>query len=123
MPIGNKVKFYRLRAHLSQDELAKKVGYTGKSMICRIETGKNNPSFELLEKIAAALNIPPSALLDDDASLLERVAADNGMAEAFSAMARIKDSRTKEFIDLFSQLTESEQDIFLAQIKGVLSSR
>lgn len=35
----------------------------------------------------------------------------------------IEDERTIEFIQLFSQLTPAEQDIFLAQIKGVLASR
>ena len=35
----------------------------------------------------------------------------------------IEDERTIEFINLFSQLSEAEQDIFLAQIKGVLASR
>lgn len=45
----------RINEHLTQKELAKKVG-TNQSAISRLESGKYNPSVDFLIRIARALN-------------------------------------------------------------------
>lgn len=55
--IGANIKKYRKLSGLSQDVLAKKSGITPQTLSC-IETGVNNPSFNVLIKIVNSLNIP-----------------------------------------------------------------
>lgn len=45
----------RENAHLTQQELADKVGIT-RSQICMIEIGKSKPSIELAKKLGEALD-------------------------------------------------------------------
>ena len=71
MKIGEKIRELRVQKQMTQDELARKAGYVGKSMISRIENGKNNPSYDAIENIAGALNVNVSRLLDYECISLE----------------------------------------------------
>jgi putative transcriptional regulator len=53
----NNMKYYRKRAGMTQEELAKKLNVS-KSYISLKETGKRNVSTEEAELIAKALNTP-----------------------------------------------------------------
>ena len=53
----------RLELAMSQEELAHKVGYTDRSSIAKIETGKVDISVGTLRKIAEALETDPLTLL------------------------------------------------------------
>lgn len=53
----NNMKYYRKRAGMTQEELAKKLNVS-KSYISLKETGKRNVSTEEAELIAKALNAP-----------------------------------------------------------------
>ncbi len=55
--IGQNIAKYRKSKNLSQKELASKTGITSQTLSC-IETGINHPSFNVMIKIAHALNIP-----------------------------------------------------------------
>lgn len=57
------VKILRLKNRLSQEELAEKSGVSAIA-ISRIELGKQNPKPETLEKIAKALGVTVSYLLE-----------------------------------------------------------
>ena len=60
------IKKRREELGLSQDALAKKVGYTDRSSIAKIESGKVDlPQSKILE-IAEALRIPPGELMGLD---------------------------------------------------------
>jgi len=54
--LGQRIQELRLKKGLKQSELAEKVGIATKHQSC-IETGKNFPSAELIEKFAVALNV------------------------------------------------------------------
>jgi transcriptional regulator with XRE-family HTH domain len=58
------LRMYRLRAGLSQEDLADRAGLH-RTYIGSIERGERNVSLRNVEKIAAALNIKPIALLED----------------------------------------------------------
>lgn len=58
------IKNRRLELGMSQEELARKVGYTDRSSIAKIETGKVDISVNMLQKIAAALDTDPLTLLE-----------------------------------------------------------
>lgn len=53
---GTKIKEFRLLRKLSQEDLGKKVDVT-KSFISKVENEKTEPSLEMLNKIAEALNV------------------------------------------------------------------
>jgi DNA-binding XRE family transcriptional regulator len=55
--VSERIKFFRLAAHLTQAELAEKAGLP-QSHISRLESGKHSPSRATLEKIAGALGRP-----------------------------------------------------------------
>lgn len=54
--LGNRIKFFRKRAKISQFELEGKIGASAGSL-SRIESGEVNPTKETLEKIVFALNL------------------------------------------------------------------
>ena len=60
--IGKRIQELRQKNGLKQSELAEKVDIATKHQSC-IETGKNYPSAELMEKYAKVLNINVSELL------------------------------------------------------------
>lgn len=57
------IKKYRLRAGLSQDELAKKTGYNDRSSIAKIESGKVDLSESKILLFAKALGVSPATLM------------------------------------------------------------
>ena len=61
--LGKRIKKYRKMRDLTRKKLAEKVG-VAENTIYRYESGDINISMNILVKIADALNIPPSKLLD-----------------------------------------------------------
>ena len=59
-----KIQKYRMSKKLTQENLAEAIDVTP-SYVSEIETGKKRPSMKTLEKIAAVLDVPLVALMDD----------------------------------------------------------
>ena len=62
MTIGEKIKQKRIELNMSQDELAKKIGYKSRSSINKFETSRTLP-LDKVELVAKALDCPPSYLM------------------------------------------------------------
>lgn len=62
--LGQRIRKYRIAAHLTQEQLAEEVDVVPSS-ISRIETNTNSCSLSLLIKIATALNVGIDALICD----------------------------------------------------------
>lgn len=60
------IKRKRLELGMSQDELAKRVGYTSRSTIARIENGEIDISRNKIFAFAEALNTTPGELMGAD---------------------------------------------------------
>ncbi len=60
--LGKNVKKAREKLGLTQEELAEKVGIHV-SYVSRIERGKVNPSYDILENLAKVLKVKSSAFL------------------------------------------------------------
>ena len=60
---SDRIRQRRLELGLSQDELAKRVGYSERSAIAKIETGVNDITVTKFVEIAHALSISPIELL------------------------------------------------------------
>lgn len=63
MTFGDNVRKRRLELGLSQQELANKIGVSSRSMINKIESGRN-VSQKMIIRISNALNCTPADLLD-----------------------------------------------------------
>lgn len=71
MSIGEKIKLYRERKKLTQEQLGNLIGVKG-ATITRYEKGDRQPKIEQFSKLAEALGCLPVDLLDDDTSTLEK---------------------------------------------------
>lgn len=71
MFIGNNIKRARELKGLTQDELAKRMGYKSRSTIARIENGDNDVSQSKLKKFADILDVSIDFLLDDGSKKLQ----------------------------------------------------
>ena len=113
MNIGEKIKYHRKLKGYTQDDLSKICGIS-RPHIANMENGKFRASLDTLRSIASALGVPPSALLDDDASLLELVAADNGFEAAHTLLEGSRKYRAeaeKTLSDAKKHLIESVYDM------------
>lgn len=63
MNFGKRIKERRLSLGLTQEELAKKVGYSGKWTINKIESGQSDVSRQKISALATALKVSPSYLM------------------------------------------------------------
>lgn len=68
MTIYDRIKSLRIKKGMSQDELAKKVGYESRSAISKVENGSRDISQSMIEKYASALDVTPTFLLYGDES-------------------------------------------------------
>jgi len=61
---GENIKQLRVNLNMSQDELAEKCGYTDRSSIAKIESGKADIPQKKIKAFADALKVPPGVLLE-----------------------------------------------------------
>lgn len=79
----------------------------GKNFLNHIETRGSKPSVEKVQMLADYLGVTTSELL----------------GEKKAPAAEDSSEREKEFIQLFQKLTPEQQDMILAQLKGVVDSQ
>ena len=108
MLIGERIKARRLQINMSQDELAKRVGYKSRSSINKIELDGRGLPYPKIVKIAEALRVTPSYLMGWEDEKTETPAGDD---------------RDSEIVRMFSELTPDEQKSVLDYIAFVLSKR
>ena len=101
--LGIKIKALRKAKNLKQRELAKKLRMTS-AQLCRIESSKNAPSIKTLARIAKALGLSLSELMDDDSPCQPSTAvvcssdetrvyaADNACTPTISALLPIRNT-------------------------------
>lgn len=83
MTIGKRIRRRREELGLSQEDLARMMGYSGRASISVVELDKRDITWENVCKYAKALKCSPSYLMkwedpipDDDLEILEEVYAD-----------------------------------------------
>lgn len=69
MTIGERIARYREERGLSQEELAKMLGYKSRATINKIETGKRNIPRDLIVKLSAILEVSPIDILGVEENL------------------------------------------------------
>ncbi|MCR5741856.1 MAG: helix-turn-helix domain-containing protein, partial [Gammaproteobacteria bacterium] len=63
--LGDKIKEIRISQGLSQEDLAKELGYTSRSTIAKIEKGVNEISFDKLQLLLKKYDLEMNELFDD----------------------------------------------------------
>lgn len=66
MTIGQRIKEARLAKGYTQEELAKKMGYKGKSIICKYEKNADNVTLDTVSAFAKALGVSESYIMGWD---------------------------------------------------------
>lgn len=65
MKCGEKIKYFREQLGMSQDELARRAGYAGRSAISRIESGARDIPQSKIKLFAYVLGVEPVSLVSD----------------------------------------------------------
>lgn len=103
---GFRVKQYRRLKGYTQAELAKKVGYSSKSTINKIELGYNDVPLSTVERLASALDVSPGTLMG-----WEEVFTDN------DDIALTTEERV--LLKFFRQMTPAGKDLALKTLKNM----
>ena len=64
MTTGDRIRQLRIEKGWTQEELARRCGYSGKSVISKAEASTGFLKTEKVKKIADALGVSPSSLID-----------------------------------------------------------
>lgn len=95
MTVGERIKHSREAIGMSQDELAKRMGYKDRSSISKIEkSSDDNIYLDTVQKAADILGCSPLYLMGWD-----------------TKNENEQSVREQRFIDLYSQLNSSNQDL------------
>ncbi len=110
MNFGQKLRRLREEKGISQQELAKKLGYKSNSYIFDIEKGSFTPSEDKLKRLAKALGIPSSRLKD---IMIESKLEDMG----------IKDPRFISMFKDYSRLKEKDKEAIAKFYLGIRGAK
>lgn len=122
--LGDRVKKERIRLGMTQEELAKKAGYSSRTSINKIENGRP-ASLKVVHKLAKALNVSEWYLLgSDDGVYSERIVPDaknepplsEEKVGCLSVVA--EDTFFKDFINYLKSNNWEVQEVHLAPEKN-----
>ena len=103
MTVGERIKKRRLELGLTQEELALKMGYKGKTSVCVAENKGDNVTTTKVKKFAKALDISYNYLIGD-------YDENNNKPE--------QSTRAKDFIKLFENVGPDVQESVVTLLKS-----
>ncbi len=105
MTTGEQIRNYREAAGLTQSELAARIGTTPQN-ISQYERGLRNPKLETVQRIAGALGLDASLLLDPDSAAALRETASSHIPATFPARltARMAELQLRQ-VDLLEKIS------------------
>lgn len=117
MTLGDKIRIRREEAGLSQDDLARKLGYKSRSTIAKLESGVNDLTQSKLKAFADALNTTVADLLDWDEPQEKPYYFDS---ETARLAQEIKDNPGQRILfDASRNLTPEDIKVVMTVIKGL----
>lgn len=133
MKMYDRIRKLRIEQQMSQDDLAKKVGYTSRSMISRIEAGQVDISQSKVKAFAAALDTTIDYLMDgkEETTGAHMMLAGEGAALPFNpsvlemigkSVDESENAAEKELLSLFHTMTETDKDKLLDYARYIVDS-
>lgn len=123
MDIGDRIKKKREELGMSQEELAKKVGYKSRSSVNKIEIdGRGLPQNKIV-LFAKALETTPAYLMgweEIDSHLSGREASDE-IYRKFADNIERHHGKEKELLEVYRQLSDENKDKTIQYSKSLLS--
>ncbi|KLU71566.1 MAG: hypothetical protein RHS_2638 [Robinsoniella sp. RHS] len=112
LKLYSNIKLLREELGLSQDDLAKKTGYTSRSSIAKIEKGLVDLSQTKIDLFANALNTTPAKLMGWDEptyyhKLGKTEALDNFKADGIAGIEVLNDSDEIKILDIFRKFNST----------------
>lgn len=107
MTVGERIRERRIALGMSQEDLAAKMGYSGKSTICKAETHGDNITTTKIARYAEALNCSFDYLM--------------GWDEAEPIAVPEYEEGTAEMLLLYSRLTKEQKETIKNMIKAFLN--
>lgn len=114
--IYERIKRLRLERNMTQADLAKKIGYAGKDMISRVESGKVDISRSRLIQFADALGVSPIYLFNGSESIeeigkpLPPISEDDVLLDRFHRLDNEDKARIKERIEILLESDKYKKD-------------
>ena len=104
--VGNNIRRERKKQNISQQELAESVGYKGKDMISRIESGQVNIPMDKLKTIADVLSVHVSDLMEEYKRTAENVSEmDIKIAKTISELPEAEKQRILNYLEVIRSTT------------------
>lgn len=140
---GQNLKRLRLERGMSQDELAKALGYTNRSSINKIEVGRSSVPTEKITLLAQILNVSPLELFRDDSEpvitisdkppfkvdfsvqrfLMRSMAAYQEAEEPVGDLYDPEEEDAYQLIENYEQLDDGQKQMVQAYVQALLDSR
>lgn len=140
---GQNLKRLRLERGMSQDELAKALGYTNRSSINKIEVGRSSVPTEKITLLAQILNVSPLELFRDDSEpvitisdkpsfkvdfsvqklLWRSMAAYEEAEEPVGDLYDPEEEDAYQLIENYEQLDDGQKQMVQAYVQALLDSR
>ena len=103
------IKKYRLAKGLTQDQLAKILGYTNRSSIAKIEIGRSDLTPSKVEAFAKALDVTPGMLMgwDESDSDLKLYSLNSTESFVVDTMRTFNNKGVDKVVDYVTDISES----------------
>ena len=114
--VGIRIRNKRIELELTQEELAKRMGYKSKAAICKVERGDDNITTDRIRAFAKALECTPAYLMgwEDEEGLT------TDMAQNLASLT--KNHRLLHYATLLNNLDESQKDVIYNMIDALNST-
>lgn len=106
MTVGDRIKLVRESKGISQEQLAKQMGYSGKTSVSKIESSGDSLNIKTVSKYASALGVTESYLMGWE--------EDNPEVPEF-------EPDHLELIDLYSKLTKEQKQTVMNLLRSFVS--
>lgn len=121
--VGENIRLVRIKAGISQEELAKAVGVT-KSTISKYELDKRQLNYEQIKAIAEALGVPPYVLMDGSTfvgggifRVPHTIAIDTDKINKELGIDEAEEERINQLVDVFLDLNEYGQQKAIERVE------
>ena len=108
--IGQKIKQRRIELGLTQEELARRLGYKDKSAINKIELNKNDINQDKLVRFAKALECDPNDLLEKPSHQVYATKAVMEYAERLMKLSPDALDNVLQYIEFMEKRGENHDD-------------